>query len=50
MFEICEFNYNHFKTYYFKNYGETDESKTIREVLIGIWKDINKNGNKKKLI
>ena len=50
MFEICEFNYNHFKTYYFENYGETDESKTIKEVLIGIWEDINKNGNKKKLI
>lgn len=50
MFEICEFNYNHFKTYYFENYGETDESKTIKEVLIGIWEDINKNHKKTKLI
>jgi hypothetical protein len=50
MFEICEFNYNHFKTYYFENYGKTDESKTIKEVLIGIWEEINKNYKKTKLI
>ena len=50
MFEICEFNYNHFKTYYFENYGEIDESKTIKEILTNIWKEINKNHKKTKLI
>ena len=50
MIEICTFNYNHFKVYYFENYGEIDESKTIRETLINIWEEINKNNHKKKLI
>lgn len=50
MFEVCEFNFNHFKTYYFENYGEIDESKTIKEILSNIWNEINKNSNKKKLI
>ena len=50
MVEVCTFNYNHFKVYYFENYGEIDESKTIKEILINIWEEINKNSNKKKLI
>ena len=50
MFEVCSFNYNHFKSYYFENYGEIDESKTIKEILINVWKEINKNNKKKNLI
>jgi hypothetical protein len=50
MFEVCSFNYNHFKSYYFENYGEIDESKTIKEILINVWEEINKNNKKTKLI
>jgi hypothetical protein len=47
MFEVCNFNYNHFKSYYFENYGEIDESK---EILINVWEEIKKNNKKKNLI
>ena len=50
MFDVCSFNYNHFKSYYFENYGEIDESKTIKEILTNVWKEINKNHKKTKLI
>jgi hypothetical protein len=49
MFEVCEFNYNHFKSYYFENYGDIDESKTISDVLTYLWQDLNKNNNDKNI-
>jgi hypothetical protein len=50
MFEVCSYNYNYFKSYYFENYGEIDESKTIKEILINLWEEINENNKKNKLI
>jgi len=42
MHEICEFNFNHYKVYYNDYFGQGDEPKVLREILIQIWNDINK--------
>ena len=42
MDEICSFNFHHFKQYYEEKYGDDDQSKTIRNVLLEIWGQINK--------
>lgn len=50
MYEICQHNYNHFKTYYYQKYGDNDESKTIRDILLEIWNDISDIKPKRSLI
>lgn len=41
MKEIIEYNYNHYKIYYNTKYGIHDQSKTIEDLLIEIWDEIN---------
>ena len=50
MNEVCEYNLNHYKIYYKEKYGDNDESKTIRDILLEIWDDISGNTFKRNLI
>ena len=41
MFEVCEHNHNHYKTTYIEKYGDNDQNKTIRDILLEMWGDLN---------
>jgi hypothetical protein len=43
MKETCLFNYEFYKKYYYKKYGDHDISKTIDDVLIEIWTNLKNN-------
>ena len=42
MFEICKHNYDFYKIYYRQKYDESDESNTIKDVLLKLWGEIKK--------
>jgi hypothetical protein len=41
MKDTCIYNYAHYKTYYREKYGDNDQSKTIRDVLLEMWSDLS---------
>lgn len=50
MKETCEYNFNFYKQYYFEKYGNNDQSKTIREILLEVWSSISDIKPKPNLI
>lgn len=41
MREICEYNFIHYKNYFRDKYGNNDQSKEIRDILIEIWSNLS---------
>lgn len=50
MKETCQYNFHFYKKYYSEKYGNNDQSKAIRDILLEIWSSISNTTPKPNLI